>query len=95
MELAEKADISIPFLSNIERNNKWPHPDTLAKIAKALDVEVYMLFQEKAPPLPAGAHNALKQFKKDVSVSLHKTISAAIDSSIEIISSHYIDDSKK
>jgi transcriptional regulator with XRE-family HTH domain len=24
IELAEKADISIPFLSNIERQNKWP-----------------------------------------------------------------------
>jgi transcriptional regulator with XRE-family HTH domain len=44
IELAEKADISIPFLSNIERGNKWPHPDTLTKIAEALGVEVYALF---------------------------------------------------
>jgi len=95
IELAEKADISIPFLSNIERNNKWPHPETLVKIAKALDVEVHILFQKKMPIQPAIARNTLKQFKKDVSVSLHKTISAAIDNSIEIISSHYIDDDSK
>ncbi|MDR2716928.1 MAG: helix-turn-helix domain-containing protein [Treponema sp.] len=44
VELAEKADISIPFLSNIERGNKWPHPDTLTKLAEALGVEVYALF---------------------------------------------------
>jgi transcriptional regulator with XRE-family HTH domain len=44
IELAEKADISIPFLSNIERGNKWPHPDTLTKLAEALGVEVYALF---------------------------------------------------
>ncbi|WP_461256094.1 helix-turn-helix domain-containing protein [Treponema sp. R80B11-R83G3] len=44
IELAEKADISIPFLSNIERGNKWPYPDTLAKLAEALDVEAYALF---------------------------------------------------
>ena len=90
-ELAEKADISIPFLSNIERSNKWPHPETLVKLAKALDVEVYMLFQEKIPPQPANVRNTLTKYKKDVTVSLHKTISAARDSSIEIISSHYID----
>jgi transcriptional regulator with XRE-family HTH domain len=44
IELAEKANISIPFLSNIERGNKWPHPDTLTKLAEALGVEVYALF---------------------------------------------------
>ena len=92
IELAEKADISIPFLSNIERSNKWPHPETLAKLAKALDVEVYVLFQEKMPPKPANVRNALAQYKKDVLVSLHKTVSSAINNSMEIISSHYIND---
>jgi transcriptional regulator with XRE-family HTH domain len=38
--LAEKADISIPFLSEIERGNKWPYPDTLSKLAKALKIEL-------------------------------------------------------
>ena len=95
IELAEKADISIPFLSNIERGNKWPHPETLVKIAVALDVEVYTLFQEKTSPLPAIAREALVQFKNDVSVSLHKSIKAAIDTSLDTIGSHYIDNDKK
>ena len=42
--LAEKADISIPFLSNIERGIKYPQPDMLAKIANTLGVEVNELF---------------------------------------------------
>ena len=46
-DLAAYSDISIPFLSEIERGNKWPFPDTLGKIAKALDVQVQDLFQEK------------------------------------------------
>ena len=92
IELAEKADISIPFLSNIERSNKWPYPETLVKIAKALDVDVYMLFQEKMPPQPDIVKNALNQFKNDISISLHKTVNEAISNSIEIISSHYIDE---
>jgi transcriptional regulator with XRE-family HTH domain len=95
IELAEKADISIPFLSNIERSNKWPYPETLVKLAKALDVEVYMLFQEKVPSQPADVRNTFTRFKKDISVSLHKTISTAIDNSIEIISSHYLDDNQE
>jgi len=95
IELAEKADISIPFLSNIERQNKWPHPDTLAKLAQALDVEVYMLFQDKTPPLPANVQNTLAKFKKDIAVSLHKTVSTAIDGSLEAIGSHYLEKKPK
>ena len=45
-ELAKKAEISIPFLSAIERGTKWPHPDSLAKLSNALNVEVYELFAE-------------------------------------------------
>ena len=43
-QLAEKADISIPFLSAIERGTKWPYPETLAKLADALDVTIADLF---------------------------------------------------
>ena len=43
-DLSEKADISIPFLSNIERGIKYPQPDMLAKIANTLGVEVNELF---------------------------------------------------
>ena len=48
-DLAEKAGISIPFLSEIERGNKWPYPDTLSNIAKAFKVDVYELFREEGP----------------------------------------------
>ena len=91
IELAEKAEISIPFLSNIERGIKWPHPNTLVKLACALDVEVYLLFMEHLPRETADARDTLLHYKKDLSVSLHKSIEAAIVSSLEIISSHYIE----
>ena len=94
-ELAEKADISIPFLSNIERSNKWPHPDTLVRIAKALNVEVYILFLENMPSLPKSTKSIITQFKKDISISIQKNVSEAINNSIEIISSRYIDENKK
>lgn len=46
-ELAFTAGISIPFLSDIERGNKWPSPETMAKIATALKIEVFELFSPK------------------------------------------------
>jgi transcriptional regulator with XRE-family HTH domain len=95
IELAERADISIPFLSNIERSNKWPYPDTLVKLARALGVEVYELFKDAKPSLSDNERLLLDQFKKDMSVSLHKSISTAIDSSIETIGAHYIGESRR
>lgn len=43
-QLAEKADVSIPFISSIEQSSKWPYPDTLSKIANALEIEICELF---------------------------------------------------
>ena len=46
-DLAEKAEISIPFLSQIECGNKFPSPAILARIANSLKVSVSDLFTEK------------------------------------------------
>ena len=46
-DLAERADISIPFLSQIECANKFPSPAILARIADSLQVSVSDLFAEK------------------------------------------------
>jgi transcriptional regulator with XRE-family HTH domain len=49
-ELAEKADISITFLSNIERGLKYPKAQVLGQIALSLNVEVWQLFQSEISP---------------------------------------------
>ncbi|GHU62781.1 hypothetical protein FACS189445_5920 [Spirochaetia bacterium] len=43
-DLAEKADMSITFLSTIERGIRFLQPDMMAKIANALGVELSQLF---------------------------------------------------
>ena len=48
--LAEKANISITFLSNIERGVKYPASDTLSAIANGLGVEVFELFRHDHSP---------------------------------------------
>jgi transcriptional regulator with XRE-family HTH domain len=52
VDLAEKLDISVNFLSNIENGNKWISPQTLVKFASALKIEPYELFkpEEALPP---------------------------------------------
>ncbi|MCL2721514.1 MAG: helix-turn-helix domain-containing protein [Treponema sp.] len=49
-DLAEKADISITFLSNIERGLKFPKPDILTNIATGLDIDVFELFKTDIIP---------------------------------------------
>jgi transcriptional regulator with XRE-family HTH domain len=44
-DLAEKAGISITFLSNIERGNNYPQAGTLCSLAGTLGVEVWELFR--------------------------------------------------
>ncbi len=45
--LAERADISVSFLSMIERGERSPHVETLSQIASALDVPLEELFRER------------------------------------------------
>jgi transcriptional regulator with XRE-family HTH domain len=53
--LAEKAEISVIFLSSIERGTKYPKAETVARLAKVLGVEVFELFIRKEIP----AHKAM------------------------------------
>jgi len=59
-ELAEKLDISIPFLSDVENGRKWISPNTLAKFASALEIEPYELFKPEnalSPEIAASLTN--------------------------------------
>jgi transcriptional regulator with XRE-family HTH domain len=49
-ELAERSEISVSFLSMIERGERAPHLETLAKIAGALQVPITELFSFDSDP---------------------------------------------
>jgi transcriptional regulator with XRE-family HTH domain len=72
-DLAEKADISITFLSDIELGNKWPHPDTLTSLARALDIDVYRLFIVQEP-VSDDTKGAILQFAKDISITFIQSL---------------------
>jgi len=72
-DLAEKADISITFLSSIERCVKWPYPDTLVKIAKALKIEEFELFRRNNAIID-DASILMDRLVMDISVSVKDSI---------------------
>ncbi|MCL2191278.1 MAG: helix-turn-helix domain-containing protein [Treponema sp.] len=63
-DLAEKADISIIYLSNIERGLKFPKPAILSQIAEGLGVNVYELF--KTDIVPDDNRELVSRLSEDV-----------------------------
>ena len=78
-DLAEKAGISIVYLSDIERGNKWPYLDTLVKLANAFNVEVHELLMPK-DDLPSGAAAVMSRYNEETA--------AIFDKSLEIAKKH-------
>ncbi|MDR2575654.1 MAG: helix-turn-helix transcriptional regulator [Treponema sp.] len=76
-ELAEKADISIIYLSNIERGQKFPKPAILAQIAEGLDVEVYELFKSNHTPKAASMDN--KKYINRISKEITQKVLQAME----------------
>jgi len=64
-DFAEKIDISIPFLSDIENGKKWVSPTTLVKMADALNIETYELLKPETI-IPDNAVNILEKYTADI-----------------------------
>jgi len=85
-DLAEKADISITFLSNIERGLKYPKPAVLSQIAEALGTEVYELFKTNSKPnaapfiAPKDNKKMLDRLSKVMTRKVNNTIDGVIKS---------------
>jgi transcriptional regulator with XRE-family HTH domain len=87
--LAERAGISITFLSAIEREKKWPYPETLTNIADALGVDVHELFKPKEETISNEVVTAINKCLDDVSLSIRQNINKAILQSVENIREYY------
>jgi len=80
-ELAEKLDISIPFLSDVENGRKWISPATLVKFADVLCIEPHELFKPAEPLSPEMAL-CLKKWSDEI---IH-----AVTQSVKNIQDNYI-----
>jgi transcriptional regulator with XRE-family HTH domain len=83
-DLAEKAGISVIFLSDIERNNKWPYLDTLVCLAQALEIEVYELLKPDA--LPPDTFIIINKYAEEATQLLSQSIEKVVAQSEEAIS---------
>jgi len=72
-ELAEKLNLSIPFLSDVENGRKWISPATLVKFADALGIEPHELFKPAEAISPAMAL-ALNKWSDEVIQAVTKTV---------------------
>ena len=70
--LAEKADISVIFLSSIERGAKYPKADILARIAIVLEVEVFELF--KGEFVPTDSKELVTHLSKDITNKINAAL---------------------
>jgi len=88
-DLAEFANISLNYIGDIERGNKWPHPDTLSRLADALGIKVFELFTEEDMEISIKTQELMNRLIKDVSLSIEKSLSLSINQSLEHIKKQY------
>lgn len=72
-KLAEKINISIPFLSDVENGKKWVSLATLLKLADAFTVSAHELLNPEI--LPMRAEKILKRYTEDIQRALAKAVS--------------------
>jgi len=70
---AEKTDVSINFLSDIENGKKWPSINTMIKFAKAFNLEVYELFKPENM-LPDNPSHVIAKYTKEILAAVNKSV---------------------
>ena len=90
--LAEKADVSITYLSKIERGLKFPKPDILSQLANGLGVELYELFKTDYVPkslLDFTAPVTETEYTKRIIDRLSKEMSQKMNRTMNEVFKHY------
>ncbi|MCL2793196.1 MAG: helix-turn-helix transcriptional regulator [Spirochaetaceae bacterium] len=76
-KLAEKAGISAHYLAMIEVSKKFPTPEMLDRIATALEIETYQLFDVSATP-----EGALLHLEQSILTNVEQLINVTIKQAI-------------
>lgn len=83
-EFAEKIDVSIPFLSDIENGKKWISSKTLAKMATALQINAYELLRPDTS-LPDDTLSILDKYTADIFKLFEKDVMATKKQYMELL----------
>jgi transcriptional regulator with XRE-family HTH domain len=90
LDLALQLNISPTFLSDIEKGKKWLSPNTLVRLAGALNIEVYELFKPEMEMSPQDIGGILEHCIDDMSHSFRQSFEKSIQESIKNIKNHYL-----
>jgi transcriptional regulator with XRE-family HTH domain len=84
--LAARIDISTNFLADIEAGNTWVSSQTLVRLAKAFEIEVYELLKPEKPDDSGKDQEEdnrikalLNRFSRDLAVVLQDSVEKAIE----------------
>jgi transcriptional regulator with XRE-family HTH domain len=72
-KLAEQADVSTHYIAMIETCNKYPKPEMLERLAKALDIEPHQLFSVSATP-----EEALERLRRSIVTEMKQVVKETI-----------------
>jgi len=72
-KLAEKIGISAHYIAQIEQENKFPSPEMLERIARALEFDSPQLFS-----MVSYNDDAIERFRKGVQTDLENAVSIAV-----------------
>jgi transcriptional regulator with XRE-family HTH domain len=76
-QLAEKADVSTHYIAMIETCNKYPKPEMLERLAKALEVEPHRLFS------PSDTFDeALEHLRREIAADMKQVVREAIQETL-------------
>ena len=84
-KLAEKAGISANYLSMVEISRKFPTPEMLDRLAEALDIQTFQLFDPSATPDGALLHleqSIIENIEQIIKTSIKQEILSEIDLSV-------------
>jgi len=77
-KLAELANLSHHYVSMIELSKKFPTPEVLEKLAKALGIPSHELFS-----VPSSPENAVNKLHNDVLISIKQAVNDAVKEAID------------
>ena len=77
-EFAERAGISINFLSDIENGKKWISPASMVKFASVLNIEPFELFKS-ADAVPHSVSALFSRYNEEVAEAVSTSLKQIYD----------------
>lgn len=81
MKFAEKADLSVGYVCDLESGRRWGTPETFAKLASALGIEPFELLTNSPESVRFYSHHQSAP-STELEERLRKNLSEAVDTAI-------------